>query len=217
MHLILVKTMANLTITSAHTISQIVIKDTMVEVTINSYVELGGSVIWQHTLTAPMEAVGTDPMTTVAEFLTAPGGYLEGGSIQIDPTPLEVLRATMTSRVNYIRDQHIYGNAETPAGVVNTDEVSIRNITGGGQAALGALLAGANFSISWRLADDTNVQLDAAGMVTLANAVMTHTSECYAKSWALKALIVEAATIEELQAIDLTSGWDTNTDIEQPE
>lgn len=105
------------------------------------------------------------------------------------------------------REHYIDGGAATPVGIVDSDSMSRSNISG---AAIGAMLAknaGAPYSVTWTLLDNSTVILDADGMLEMAIAVLTHVNSCHERARQLRAEIESASNMAELLAIDVTAGW----------
>lgn len=109
-----------------------------------------------------------------------------------------------------LRDNAIHAGVNTPAGRVDSDEISIRNLLGVYQAAALALITQQPFAADWRMSDNTVVSLSAMGVVGMGNAVLAHIQACYQRSWALKELVSNAATEEEvalIEADECNAGW----------
>jgi len=84
-----------------------------------------------------------------------------------------------------------------------TDAVSQTKYIG---AVVGAQMD-PNATMKWKLDDGTFVTLDAATIVNVAMAVRAHVQACFDREAVLKAAIDAAADREELDAIDIASGW----------
>jgi hypothetical protein len=207
MYISVEKTLPNFAVGSRHYIDTITIKGTTVVVSVISKTA-SDAICWSEPVTMPYEAIGVDPNITVAEALTATGGYLEGGTITTAPSELAATRLLLAARVERLRDQHISGGTETPFGRVDTDPVSIRNILGSYSVATASIVASQFFEIKWRMADNSLKTLSAINMIELGNAVLKHVDFCYNRSWQLKDLVnAEDATVESLNSLDLTEGW----------
>ena len=105
------------------------------------------------------------------------------------------------------RDAHIDGGAATPYGVADSDDLARSNVSGAALAALIAKNGGDPFSITWTMADNSTVPLDADGMIALGVAVMAHVDACHAHARALRAAIESAPDMAALLAIDVAAGW----------
>lgn len=93
------------------------------------------------------------------------------------------------------------------AGLINMDDGTRATISSYAQTAALANQAGLPFSITWRLLDNTYVELDASAMIRLSLEVTSHVSACHAYSFQLKDKIEAATTVAELEAIDINTGW----------
>lgn len=206
MRIILEKTAPNGAVAASHTIETLTIRQGQAVAAVESRTS-ADQLCWQEPVEIALTDLTGDPLSGAAAVLIGAGGYLEGGVIVADPTPLETLRLTMMSRVERLRDAAIHRGCQTAVGEVDTDDASIRNILGSVQTASLAQMAGQSFEIEWRMADNTLAHLQASAMIGVGVAVMGHVKACYARSWALKDDIAACETVEELEAIDLTTGW----------
>jgi hypothetical protein len=162
---------------------------------------------WQQSYVMPMTSLTSYP-DSVVEWLISDTGPLTHGQMMTDPSEIEALRTRILTAIASLRDTYIGGGVETPYGRVDSDAVSIRNIMGSYQGAVLSLLAQAPYDVSWRLNNNTNVALDAMGMIAIGNAVLTHTKDCYERSWLLKDMASNPdITIDELNSLPITEGW----------
>jgi hypothetical protein len=83
----------------------------------------------------------------------------------------------------------------------DSDPVSMQRITGAVSLAMLAQAAGEPFSQTWTVADNSTVELDAAGMLAVGVALGTHISAIFEKARDKRAAIALAATADELDAI----------------
>lgn len=111
-------------------------------------------------------------------------------------------------RTKALRATSENGGAETPVGRVQTDDESKMKING---LVTMALVANGNnqpFSESFTLADNSVVTLDGTTTIQMGVAVGQHVSAAHARSRELRDQIFATdATIETVQAIDVTTGW----------
>lgn len=105
------------------------------------------------------------------------------------------------------RDAHINGGAPTAFGVADSDELARSNIAGAALAALIAKGAGSPFSVTWTMADNSTVALNADQMIALGVAVMAHVDACHAHARILRGAIETAPDMASLLSIDVTAGW----------
>lgn len=132
------------------------------------------------------------------------------GEAEIDPdhdAVLEAAKKEMRRRINAERDLQ-----ETkPFGYLgkrfDADERSISRIMGAVQAAQAALAAGVPFSVEWVCADNTAIILDTQQMIALPAALAQRVYAVHARARELKASVEAAASLDDLAAIDITSGW----------
>lgn len=122
-------------------------------------------------------------------------------------TNLPALQSAVWEQVKARRDAAIDGGATTPSGVVDSDALSRSNISGAVLAAVIAQAAGAPFSMDWTLKDNSVVTLDAADMIAVGLAVMSHVNSAHAVARVLRATIEAATDVGTLLQIDITAGW----------
>lgn len=125
------------------------------------------------------------------------------------PAPLALAIAATEKRaeVNGLRLACEVSGCETPLGRVDTDGDSQRKINGAVTMALIAQTAGQPFTVDWTMADNSLVTHDAPAMIAMGVAVGQHVSDCHERGAALKAEIDAADTVEEIEAVDIYSGW----------
>lgn len=105
------------------------------------------------------------------------------------------------------RDAHIDGGAMTPSGAVDSDSEARSNISGAVIGALVAKQAGASYSITWTLLDNSTATLNADQTIAMGIAVLAHVDACHERARQLRSAIESAANMAELLAIDVTAGW----------
>ena len=113
---------------------------------------------------------------------------------------LEAKKAVAKAKLKLNRDQAEWAGVETPLGRVDSDPNSQRKISG---AVTLAMLGGQNFTIDWRMADNTTVTHDHDATVATGLAVGQHVAACQAHKNSVEAEIDAATTEEELEAISL--------------
>lgn len=189
---------------TVHRIGSLNLRDT-VQVTVNSFVDdVAALPCWQDTHTIPLAAFTASAYpASVNDYLISAQGPLAGGVVIAGSSPLDQAKAKAIARINFDRAAFIDAGCVTPAGVVDTTDVSIRNIMA---SVTMAQIAGADFQIVWRLLDNTEVALDAAGMIAVGVAVMAHVDGAMRHSWALKAQVNACTTTEEVEALAF-GGW----------
>ncbi len=123
----------------------------------------------------------------------------------VDPAEqLAVAKINALAAVKALRDAKQGGGCATSFGRVDTDLSSRLNIAG---AVSMAAIAGAAFSVEWRMSDNSVVTLDGAQMTGMGVAVGQFVAACQARKNVLDAEIQAAATLAELELIDVEAGW----------
>lgn len=105
------------------------------------------------------------------------------------------------------REQCTNGGCATAWGRVDTDSDSQIKVSGAVQMAMLAQMAGDPYSIDWTMADNSQVTLDAAGMMQMGVTVGEHVKACHAAGTNIRAAIEAAADEAALAAIDITAGY----------
>ena len=121
---------------------------------------------------------------------------------------LALLKQEKQAAVRARRDIEIDGGCPVEGiGVFDSDLPSRQNINGAVTGAMIAQGAGAPFTISWKLADNSLVALDAAQMIAAGLAVLGRVAACHANAQAIGVAIDAAEDFATLNAIDLEAGW----------
>lgn len=119
----------------------------------------------------------------------------------VAPKPIkDVLREAINARRDELETSGFYYQDK----LFQSDERSAARIA---NAALTASLLGGAFLVEWAAADNSTVQLDAAGMLSLQAAMTQHAAALHYRARTLKASVEAAATDSELAAIDINAGW----------
>lgn len=124
--------------------------------------------------------------------------------------PAAELRAIKKEEVEDKRDEALAGGIgwAAPDGAVHriqSDAASRDNLTGVAAGIAAGLPLPAGFS--WRTADNIDVQLDQAGLLSLAGSMMAHVNACWRVSWAKKAAIDALPDPAAIAGYDATAGW----------
>lgn len=69
------------------------------------------------------------------------------------------------------------------------------------------LMGNPSYSTSWKASGNLWVTMDASGFAKVRSGVKAHVEACYARQAQLDYLIQNAASVEELDAIDISTGW----------
>lgn len=209
MYISLAKTMPNGSAAVKHIIRSINIANNQVLINITSYTNTD-AICWSQDLPAPLSTLSTTPENSVADYLVSPNGYLEGGTIFKDPTPIEVMRKNLKSQVDLYKEQQIAMGCQTPSGIVDSDDTSLRNIMG---TTLGALIAAFNnqdLNVKFRMKDNSEPILSKTEIITVGLTALAYTNDCYQRSFALKNLIDDKSqTVDSLKLIEIPTLWQT--------
>lgn len=112
-------------------------------------------------------------------------------------------KAAKFKELNSIRFQHETGGMMFQNVFVKTDRESTAIIT----AAYITALADPEFTMNWKVMDGVFATLTAQHIIALGTAIRNHIQECFNREMEITSIIHQATTIEELNVIDLESGW----------
>jgi hypothetical protein len=92
---------------------------------------------------------------------------------------------------------------------IDSDRDSIQRIAQAVAAAGQSLWAAVPYAVAWTCADDSELDLDAAGMLAMQAVLAEHGAACHARSRALRTSIDAAETLAELAAaaLEIDAGW----------
>lgn len=124
--------------------------------------------------------------------------------------PLGAAQAALWERVKAIREARIVLGVTVPGiGRFDSSQEARDNVAGAAGAALTAIVMGTPeaFSAEWTLADNTSRTMSAQEMVQVQLAGVAYIDTVHGRARELRVLIDAAATLAELEAIDLESGW----------
>lgn len=139
---------------------------------------------------------------------------VEGDFVKIGLTaewrPVDELRAIKKAEITIKRDQALSGGITwtAPDGAahrIQSDATSRDNLTGTATGIAAGLPLPAGFS--WRTADNIDVALDAAGLLSLAGAMLVHVNACWQVSWTKKAEIDALTDPADIAGYNATAGW----------
>lgn len=124
--------------------------------------------------------------------------------------PADELRATKKAEVEIKRDQALASGIDWTAPDVTvhriqSDAASRDNLTGVAAGIAAGLPLPEGFS--WRTADNVDVGLDEAGLLSLAGAMLAHVNTCWQASWAKKAEIDALTDPADIAGYDVSGGW----------
>ena len=133
--------------------------------------------------------------------------YLQGYAPQ---NPLDDLKAAKREEINKARDAAEQGGFEYLGKVFDSDPVSCQRIALASQTALISKQASQEFSVEWTCQDNSKILLSADDTIGLSVALTQWSNICHVKASELKALVDQATTQEEVDAINW--GLDLSTE-----
>lgn len=119
-------------------------------------------------------------------------------------TPAELLRAAHVqahAQRRARRTQAELAGFSHQGHPLDSDRDSILRIANAAASALSAILTQQPWATTWRCADETDLPLDAPGMLALQGALAYHGQACHSASQAIAADIDAATTVEQVEAI----------------
>jgi hypothetical protein len=119
-----------------------------------------------------------------------------------DPRTLADLKADKWGQIKAARAAEEFGGFTLNGQVFDSDAISQSRIQGAVLLATLATSAGLPYSITWTLADNTTVDLDAQGMMAVGIALGQHVSGSHSKARELRAQIEAAESKEALDSIE---------------
>lgn len=119
----------------------------------------------------------------------------------LDQRTLDEAREAKWKEIKAARDAVEFGGFAHDGKAFDSDQISQGRITGAVQLAGLAQAAGQPFFITWTLADNTAVGLDALGMLNVGNALAQHVTAAHSRARLLRNQINQAMTPEQLASI----------------
>lgn len=194
---------------NVHRLQRVSLDAQRVLLTLNHYVDADQELpTWQDEYEMPLEQfqIGAYP-DCVWDWICEPDGLFADGQVLEGLSTIDEEKKIKRHDIMRMRDGRISGGFEfQPFGVFQTDKVSTENIMGAVQMAVISVLVQQPFSLTFRLADDSEPALDAQDMIAVGAAVGVYRSAVYKRSWELKALVDAAESMEDLDAVVL-DGW----------
>jgi hypothetical protein len=124
--------------------------------------------------------------------------------------PMSTLKAEVLARLSSRFNNVLSAGMAYAGKVLQIREVDQQNIVTMGNEARWALATSTPWPamFAWRMADDTFLALPTANsMIALAEAAKTEVLRLRQNKWRLADLIAAATTVEDLDAIDINTGW----------
>lgn len=117
--------------------------------------------------------------------------------------PLEEMKAEKLAALADLRWQKETGGFVWNGINIATDDRSQLKITGARLAAL----ADEEYSVRWKIGPGDFVELDAATLIALSDAVRTHVQACFDREAEHSEAILALETARQVYEYDITSGW----------
>lgn len=116
-------------------------------------------------------------------------------------------KLVIKAKINTERDRRESSTFPYKGKLLDANDKSVMRILASVQTAQACLAAGLPYQVDWVCADNKTITLDAQGMIDMPIAITKHGYELHKHSRVLKALAAEAITIQELESIDIYTGW----------
>lgn len=113
---------------------------------------------------------------------------------------MEAIQARMWRQVKQIREERSQAGCDTAKGVMDTSEASLINLLGADRMAE---KMGAAFTMSWTMADNSQIEHNAEDIQAAAMAVGVFRATVHGVSQMLRGQIEAAKNIEDILSIDI--------------
>lgn len=120
---------------------------------------------------------------------------------------LEARKAKARTSVNADRDRREISGFPYLGKTIDSDPTSVQRITVAVQAAQAAMAVGQPFEVDWMCADNTELPLDAVGMISMPVALAAYAQALHQHGRVLKGQISAATDFASLAAVNLGAGW----------
>jgi hypothetical protein len=125
--------------------------------------------------------------------------------------PLDEIKTWAKSRVNARKDRAETGGFVFATKLIDSDRDSILRIANAATTAAMALSTNSEFAVMWTCADNTDLPLDAQGIVDMQAALSAHGHRCHLRARELKNRIDSAQSLQDIDIViaEMNSGWPT--------
>jgi len=121
---------------------------------------------------------------------------------------VESAQSDLISQINARRDQLETAGFPYAGLWFQSDQRSVDRLNSTALTASAALISGQSVTFpDWLSADNTPLPVDAAGMLALQAALTQHAGALHQHAKRLKAEVVAATAVADLESIDITAGW----------
>ena len=131
--------------------------------------------------------------------------YFEYKGEYVCEVPLDELKQAKRDEINKARDNAEQGGFEYLGKVFDSDPVSCQRIALASQTALISMQSQSEFSVEWTCQDNSKITLSTEQTIGMSIALTQWSNSCHIKASELKALVDQATTQEEVEAIS----WDS--------
>lgn len=127
--------------------------------------------------------------------------------------PLDELKVEKREEINAARDSEEQGGFEYLGKIFDSDQISCLRMSCAAQAMALMPVAEPEPTITWTCQDNSTIDLTPAEMQGLVSALAQWSNSCHEKATALKTLIEQAESEEDLEKIS----WDMSLDSSESE
>ena len=133
--------------------------------------------------------------------------------IELPKPSLTELKDAKREEINDARDATEQGGFPYKGKIFDSDPISCIRISSAAQAMQMAVMAEDVSTITWTCQDNSTIDLTAADLMGLIDALAEWSNTCHQKATQIKTLLEECQTPEEVEKIS----WDMSLDVEEPE
>ena len=141
--------------------------------------------------------------------------YFEYKGEYVCEVPLDELKQAKRDEINKARDNAEQGGFEYLGKVFDSDPVSCQRIALASQTALISMQSQSEFSVEWTCQDNSKITLSTEQTIGMSIALTQWSNSCHIKASELKALVDQATTQEEVEAISWDSVGDNLSPVEE--
>lgn len=120
---------------------------------------------------------------------------------------LQIAQSVVLSQINAKRDAVEQGTFTYLGKQIDSDPVSVQRIAVAAATAQMALAANAPYALNWSCADNSQLELDAMGVLGMMQALGSHGLATHLHARGLKTAVLAATTVEQVIAVDIETGW----------
>lgn len=117
---------------------------------------------------------------------------------------VENIIANIVSKINNKRDELESSGFVYNGKIFQSNQLSVIRIN---NTALVAITAGSNFTIKWTAADNSEMEMNAQQILEFQKALVVHADQLHEYAKSLKTLVSAAATVDEVNSVDIETGW----------